>query len=229
MNGERTFWLVIGCAALAAAPAAWAQSAAKPPEKPAAEPLGRIFFTPAQRASLDIARTRRARNTLATERSDEPAAPVAQSITYDGMVRRSDGKSTVWINSRAYNENEQVSGPVVGRVRPDGGVRLQLPQSSRSVDLKVGQTVELVSGAVEEPYSRKPVATAFEGKPGTKPATGKPGVEKPATKPVPTENTLSEREQEFRDRQRLEDAMRAVQDAAPSKPAAVPPSEGPAR
>lgn len=123
----------------------------------AQENVGRLFFTPSQRASLDVARSQRARNTLATERAEEQAAPVAQTLTYGGMVRRSDGKSTVWINNRPVNDNEPAGSAVVGRVRPDGSVSLQVPQSGRSVELKPGQSIELLSGAIEESYSRKPV------------------------------------------------------------------------
>ena len=232
MNSEWTFRLIasgalavlIGLSAFM--PAAWGQTTAKPPAK-AVEPLGRMFFTPAQRASLDIARARRAQTALSTEKSEDAAtaAPVAQSVTFGGMVRRSDGKSTIWINNRPYNEQEQISGPVVGRIRSDGSVLLQLPQSGRSIELKVGQTVELVSGTVEEAYGRKPPAA-----PEAKPAA-KPSADKAATKPAPAEATLSEREREFRDQQRLEDAIRAVQDTAPPKPSAAPApvSEGPAR
>src|SRR5688572_28667278 len=104
---------LVGVCVLAAAPglaiaqASPATSPAAPSStSPAAKsplPLGRMFFTPAQHTQLDVARTQRARTTLATEQTEEApttAAPVAQSITYDGMVRRSDGKSTVFLNSR---------------------------------------------------------------------------------------------------------------------------------
>src|SRR5690349_8409531 len=90
------------------------------PEARAADaPLGRLFFTSSQRASLDVARTQRARTTLATEKTDEvTAAPVPQTLSYDGAVRRSDGKSTVFVNGRAVNEKDTAAGTIVGLVRP---------------------------------------------------------------------------------------------------------------
>ena len=198
-----------GLAALLPAPAA------------AQEPMGRLFFTPAQRSSLDVARSQRARATLSTERTqEETAAPAAQTITYGGMVRRSDGKSTVWINGRPVNDNETGGAAVVGRVRADGGVSLQVPQSGRSIELKPGQSVELLSGAIEESYSRKPIQP--ESKPAAKPA---PEGAKP--KPPAPDSAQSEREREEKDQQRLQDAIRAVQDAAGAKPA--PAAEGPSR
>ncbi|OGA25641.1 MAG: hypothetical protein A3I02_09480 [Betaproteobacteria bacterium RIFCSPLOWO2_02_FULL_67_26] len=211
-------------AAQAPAPAA---AAAKPAAKPAAEPLGRMFFTPAQRASLDIARTQRARTTLATEKTEEvaTAAPVPQTITFDGTVRRSDGKTTFWLNNRAVNENEQPGGGVVvGRVRPDGGISLQLPQSGRGVDLKVGQSIELLSGTVEEPYSRKPPAPAPEAKPAAKPAPEAKGAKPPSPEAARAERDLEERIQN-----RVEESLRA-QSAAGAKPApATGAPEGPAK
>ncbi len=188
----------------------------------AAEPLGRLFFTPAQRSSLDVARTQRARTTLATERTEEVAAPVAQTLTYDGMVRRSDGKTTVWINNRPVSDKESGGAAIVGRVRPDGSVTLQVPQSGRRVDLKPGQSVELLTGAIEEGYSRRPAA----------PPEPKPAAE-PAAKPAPAEQTArqaasgragEEREREERQQQRIEDAVsRALQESAAAKPGATPP------
>ena len=146
---------------------------------PAAEPLGRIFFTPAQRASLDVARSQRTRTTVATEKTDEEVAPAPEVISYGGMVRRSDGQTTVWINNRAVNEKEPVGGtPMVSQVRPDGAVSLQVPESGRSVDLKVGQSVELLSGSIEEGYARRTTPKP-ESKPAPKSAKGaappKPG------------------------------------------------------
>ena len=224
--------LLVLCCALAA-PAAWGQTAAQAPAKPGAEPLGRMFFTPAQRASLDVARTQRARTTLATEKTEEvaTAAPVPQTITFDGMLRRSDGKSTIWINNRPVNENQQAGGAVVvGRIRPDGGVSLQMPQSGRSVDLKVGQSIELLSGTIEEPYARKPPATAPEVKPAAKPAA-KPAPEGRGAKPPSSEEaTRAERDREDRQRE-LESNVRALQEAA-AKAGRAPPAaqpEGPVR
>jgi hypothetical protein len=133
------------------------------------------------------------------------------------MVRRSDGKSTVWINGKPVTEKEAVGGAtVVGRVGADGSVSLQIPQSGRSVALKPGQSVELVSGTIEEGYTRKPVAP--DPKPQAKPAIdgkkgGKPGAE---------EIARAERERQDQEKERLEDALRAIQDAGTLKPAPTP-------
>ena len=189
---------------------------------PAADaPLGRLFFTPSQRSSLDIARTQRARTTLATEKTEEvaTATPAPQSITYDGSVRRSDGQSTVWINHRPVSDKDSASGAVVvGKVRQDGSVSLQMPQSGRSVELKPGQSVELLSGAIEESYARKPAA-APEEKPAAKPAA-KGAPEAKAEKSAADVERARTAERDREDRERLvEESARTVRDAAATRAA----------
>src|SRR4051812_20202067 len=117
--------------------------------------LGRMFFTPAQRAILDNARKQNIRAEISNDGEQQPSAPpVAQNVSVNGFIRRSDGKNTVWLNSRAVNE-QQTGGisAVVGK--NDDRVRLNVPESGRKLDLKVGQTVEIVSGTIEESYLRR--------------------------------------------------------------------------
>ena len=187
---------------------------------PAQERLGRLFFTPAQRASLDVARSQRARTALATEKTEQEATPVPLTITYSGVLRRSDGKTTVWINNQPVHDRESAgAATIVGRVRPDGSVTLQVPQSGRNVILKPGQSVELLSGAVEEGYSRRLEAPKPEPKPAAKP-TAKPAADaRPATPP----DSAAQREREERESQRLEDAIsRALTETASARPGAAP-------
>jgi hypothetical protein len=122
------------------------------PEAGRADALGRLFYTPAQRTQLDDVRSHR--STALPEPAAE-ASPPPPALTYRGVVRRSDGKSTIWINNRAITDGQSLSGvAVLGRVRPDGALQVQLPESKRAVDLKVGQTLEVDSGSVAENYSR---------------------------------------------------------------------------
>jgi len=212
------------CALVAAAAPGQAMAQTVPATPPAAKqpvPLGRMFFTPAQRAQLDVARTQRARTTLATEKTEEvqTAAPVPQTITYDGAVRRSDGKTTVFLNGRPVHDKEPAGGAiVVGRIRADGGVSLQMPQSGRTVELKPGQSIELLSGAIEESFSRKPAAQP-EPKPEAKPA---PRPAPDAKADANPDRAKVERDREDRERQ-LDESARALRDAATAKPAAAAP------
>ena len=207
---------ILFCCALAAALTSVAA--------PAQERLGRLFFTPAQRASLDVARSQRARTALATEKPEQEAAPVPQTITYSGVLRRSDGKTTVWINNQPVNDQESAgAAAIVGQVRRDGSVMLQVPQSGRSVILKPGQSVELLSGAVEEANSRKLEASKTEPKPAAKPVA-----DARSAKPATPDNA-AQREREERESQRLEDAIsRALTETASARPGAAPGPAAPA-
>ena len=169
-----------------------------PPPSSAAEPLGRLFYTPAQRAQLDAARSQKGRAAVAVEPDQPP--PLPDVVTYDGAVRRSDGKTTVWLNNRAINDSKTPGGvPVTSRLRPDGSVNLGIAQSDRSVNLKVGQSVEIVSGTIAEPYSRTRGIDKSAGKPaapGPKPAsTGAPADARPppATRRDADDNGLDPR------------------------------------
>jgi len=196
---------------------------------PAQERLGRLFFTPAQRASLDVARSQRARTALATEKTEQEATPVPQTITYSGVLRRSDGKTTVWINNQPVHDRESAgAATIVGRVRSDGSVTLQVPQSGRSVILKPGQSVELLSGAVEEGYSRRLEGSRAEPKPAATPAA-KSAADARSAKPAAPPDSAAQREREERESQRLEDAIsRALVETASARPGAAPGPGAPA-
>ena len=188
----------------------------------AAEPLGRLFFTPDQRASLDTARTKRTRNTVATEESaaeKPPPPPQPEHVTYGGLVRRSDGKTTVWLNDRAVQDKDLGAGSsITGRIRPDGSVTIQGAQSGRSVDLKVGQSAELLSGTVEERYTRSRTAPKPEAKPEDKPAT-KPGADAGAATAAAPARGKEDRERD----ERIENAVKAMEAAAAKLPAPAAP------
>lgn len=100
-----------------------------------AEPLGRLFFTPERRAVLE-----RQRQLDIQEKTAETVELVA-NVHVNGMVRRSGGKSTVWINGRPQQTNE-ISGGVT--VRPS---RREVEQVEISVgeetpaSLRIGETL----------------------------------------------------------------------------------------
>lgn len=131
----------------------------------AADPaaIGRIFFTPEQRAQLDVLRTQKA---VATQTRDEP---VPENVTYNGIVRRSDGKATVWINNEALTDAElRVKQSIIGRVDRSGQILLQTQATGAArLQLKVGQTAELFSGKVDETYAAQRAAPAAKAKPAT--------------------------------------------------------------
>lgn len=168
-----------------------------PPAIGAADNVGRLFFTPDQRAQLDILRARRDPRQPVTADADPVAAAPApappqgpDTVTYNGVVRRSDGKSTVWINGKAVDERNRVRGAhdvdVVG-MRADGGVAVVIPQASRVASLKVGQLLEVNSGRIEESYSRRALVIGPTEIAQPAPATASPILPIPRTHtPTPT-------------------------------------------
>ena len=129
----------------------------------AADSLGRLFFTPEQRTQLEVVRTQRDRRAPVVE-TGPAAAPqptVPQTVTYSGIVRRSDGRSTVWINGKPVNERDRVKGAdevSVTGVRNDGALSVTIPQADRRASLRVGQSLDVESGVIEESYRRRVTA-----------------------------------------------------------------------
>lgn len=109
-----------------------------------AQALGRLFFTPEQRAALDARRKARV--------PDKPAAtPQAESpITrVNGAVQRSGGRSTVWVNGEAIVEGSDEGGASVRRSAPN---RVSIPagEGGRRRELKVGESLDRGNGEVRD-------------------------------------------------------------------------------
>lgn len=133
-------------------------------------PLGRLFFTPAERAKLDARRQEailNANRPAPAPVAEAPKRPQSQVLTLNGVVRRSDGESTVWINGKAVDRRSDPSG-AHPTASGGEGAGVSLPGTGKRVRLKVGQSVESLSGVIEESYRRRttlPVAAAHEAPP----------------------------------------------------------------
>ena len=105
-----------------------------------AQELGRLFFTPEQRAALDARRKARV--------PDRAAPLVAAPVTrVDGFVKRSAGPSTVWINGESLTENA----PEAPRIDARGsGVSLSVGESGQRLRLKPGETLDRGNGEVRD-------------------------------------------------------------------------------
>ncbi|CAN7385621.1 hypothetical protein LJR289_002284 [Pseudoduganella sp. LjRoot289] len=105
----------------------------------AAQPLGRLFNTPQQRAILDARR-----DGSALDSQPPPPAtyaePRPEPLQLSGVVQRSNGKSTVWVNQAPVPDSE-------GQVLKDRSVSLRLP-SGRRITLKPGQSYDEVTGTI---------------------------------------------------------------------------------
>lgn len=177
---------VLFAAAVAAQPAPPPAAGGSPAQAvPAAPALGRLFYTPQQRAALDA--ERRALLAQGSRPAAKPATaarpavaeprPVERTYTLQGIVQRSDGETTVWINNEAVHERHASRGIAAGTIARDS-VAVKLPGSERRVQLRVGQSVRSGDGRARESYEgrpqpRNPDSRAPGAPPG--PAGGPPG------------------------------------------------------
>jgi len=116
--------------------------------------FGRFYTTPNQRNQLDESRNKRpqdeiivdvSRQDLPQARSEESGLVITDSITLDGLVYRSDGKNTAWVNRSSTNEgNIETQFTRVGEddVRSNH-VQITLPGNRTNIELKVGQQYDV--------------------------------------------------------------------------------------
>lgn len=126
-----------------------------------AQQLGRLFFTPDQRAVLENLKGK-----------PQVTAQISETITVNGVVRRAGGKNTVWINGVPYQTEDRQAGGVIRAGKPASAtsVLVIVPGSGKSLELKVGQSVEVSSGAVSEsPARARSAPKAGEGEPHASP------------------------------------------------------------
>jgi hypothetical protein len=101
-----------------------------------AQDLGRLFFTPEQRAALDARRKARV--------PDKPSAMpliISPTTRLDGFVRRSDGRSTVWVNGASVDDTAP---------QADGRVAVGAGERRARVRLKPGEVLDRSSGEVTD-------------------------------------------------------------------------------
>jgi hypothetical protein len=97
-----------------------------------AEPLGKLFFTPERRAALERQRQLNIQETRTLEGS---------SVSLDGIVTRSSGKTTVWVNQRPQNENSSGTGVTTAVSPTDPTHAVVTPGEEPSASLKVGESI----------------------------------------------------------------------------------------
>lgn len=122
--------------------------------------FGRFYTTPKQRGDLDELRARKPQgeivvkleeNPQETRPADSPSVPV-DSITLNGVVYRSDGKNTAWVNRNSSNEGN--IGGQFTRVKEEdiraNQAQITLPDDRSTVRLKVGQRYDVNSQQVHD-------------------------------------------------------------------------------
>ena len=121
---------------------AFALLAALCPAASADEELGRLFFTPERRQILD-----RQRQFNIQEKQEIPVDP---TLTINGVVTRSSGKRTVWLNGVAQNDNEKPSGVTIIPNRKAPGQVIVQPSDAQAGSASVGDTVNRNTGETSD-------------------------------------------------------------------------------
>lgn len=114
--------------ALPAALLAACAAAQETPQQP-----GRLFMTPEWRSHLD----RQRQLNIQEARSLEGG-----TMRLDGVVVRSSGKSTVWVNSRPQSGDARDTGVVAGVSRQQPSRATLTAGSEPPADMKVGTTLD---------------------------------------------------------------------------------------
>ena len=130
-----TFWIL--CLATLAA---WTAPAS------AAEPLGRLFFTPAQRSVLDAGKS-------LGEASTPVTAP--RNVVVNGVVTRSDAERTVWINGKAYHDGSPEGLQVRTNPSTPETTEIRVRGREHAARIKVGQQLDLNTGGVADKPSQR--------------------------------------------------------------------------
>lgn len=122
------------CGTLAALALAAGAAAAQtqPQPQPADTQLGRLFYTPQQRAELD---RKRATNVVETQ------VVVERLVTVNGRVSRSSGKTTTWINGVPQFDVYQ------GR----DASQVAIDDNGTDVEVSVGDTLDRARGELRSP------------------------------------------------------------------------------
>ena len=124
----------------------------------AAEPIGRLFTSPAERSNLDYLRQTKKKLIVPVAidaQTDAPeAAPIVlpEAVNLQGYVKRNDGKQgTVWVNDKALQENSGNKEVQVGKLQENSNrVPIKLSANGKRLNLKAGQVYDPESNRVRE-------------------------------------------------------------------------------
>ncbi len=114
----------------------------------AEDDLGRLFYTPAQRAALDAGK--RIDKPKSAKAAPRPRGPAR--ITFNGTVIRSDGERTLWINERAYHGRDPAGMRVKSSPQAPAVADVSVPGKRTPIELRVGQTYRRSSGTTLEVF-----------------------------------------------------------------------------
>lgn len=98
-----------------------------------AEPLGRLFLTPERRAALE---RQRQLNIQETQQVIEGA-----TLSVSGVVKRSSGKTTTWVNGTPQDDSSSATGVHVEIDRANPARTTVVAGEESPASLKVGESI----------------------------------------------------------------------------------------
>jgi hypothetical protein len=107
--------------------------------------LGRLFYTPDQRAALNA-------NIRSVRKTPKARIPIPRSVTLSGLVTRSDGERTVWVDGRAYHQGNPEDIRVITNSGDPALAELKVRGVRKRVPVRVGQQLNPASGKTSELY-----------------------------------------------------------------------------
>jgi hypothetical protein len=126
------------------------------------ELAGRFFLTPLERATHEARRWQRQepRGDLVTApepKTPAPAPEAPENLTLKGVVLRSSGKRTIWLNNQPYSEEV----PLPAGITPPqwssrNHISVVVSEGAISIPLRPGQTLNRANGKAREGYDPKP-------------------------------------------------------------------------
>jgi hypothetical protein len=163
--------------------------------------LGRLFFTPAERNALEEARRKNTRAEI--QAAEKPARPPVRNVSVTGLVQRSDGESTVWVNGTPVDGATADGLKVRVTAGQQAAVIVHEPVKGHTLRLKVGQRADILTGRIEEGYERREAAA---------PQAALPPAPAPTQPPAPRQREGSADEAGREDDHSVADAAAPAQD-----------------
>jgi hypothetical protein len=137
-----------------------------------AQMLGRLFSTAAERDALDGARERYDPNrqeviykpgVVAPSAPAKPP-PLLPSLTVNGLVVRSGGRTAAWVNGTPLGDGESTADGI--ELRSDGrSVKFILPSGSNTASIRPGQLLDPNAGKVREVFARPKAKSEVKAQP----------------------------------------------------------------
>jgi hypothetical protein len=132
------------------------------PSSLVAEPLGRLFFTEEERVILERMRWASPDEiSLMQEKqgvlSEKPAQPEKPAfVTLSGVMTRSNGRQTVWLNGVSYDRSQLPENVRVREPFTAGQIELRVEEKRKTYSLRPGQTLDIEKGLIREAHQRVP-------------------------------------------------------------------------